>query len=191
MDYNNYKGYKSLPFFQQSEIIYDFTTEFVGKYIAYNSRTKDQMTQAARSGKQNIAEGYMQKSVESKLKLLNVARGSLEELLNDYGDFLRQNSLLLWDKDSTNAKVVRALVYKNYKSYDDYKSYIAAPEGACNAMICLINQTNQLLDQKLRWLEEKFVKEGGFRENLLAKRLKYKGYNNQGKVIKIIYAETY
>jgi len=178
MDYNNYKGYKSLPFFQQSEIIYDFTTEFVGKYIAYNSRTKDQMTQAARSGKQNIAEGYMQKSVESKLKLLNVARGSLEELLNDYGDFLRQNSLLLWDKDSTNAKVVRALVYKNYKSYDDYKSYIAAPEGACNAMICLINQTNQLLDQKLRWLEEKFVKEGGFRENLLAKRLKYKGYNN-------------
>ena len=191
MDYNNYKGYKSLPFFQQSEIIYDFTTEFVGKYIAYNSRTKDQMTQAARSGKQNIAEGYMQKSVESKLKLLNVARGSLEELLNDYGDFLRQNSLLLWGKDSTNAKVVRALVYKNYKSYDDYKSYIAAPEGACNAMICLINQTNQLLDQKLRWLEEKFVKEGGFRENLLAKRLKYKGYNNQGKVIKIIYAETY
>ena len=120
----------------------------------------------------------MQKSVESKLKLLNVARGSLEELLNDYGDFLRQNSLLLWGKDSTNAKVVRALVYKNYKSYDDYKSYIAAPEGACNAMICLINQTNQLLDQKLRWLEEKFVKEGGFRENLLAKRLKYKGYNN-------------
>lgn len=180
MDYNNYKdykGYKSLPFFQQTEIIYDFTAEFVSKYIAYNSRTKDQMTQAARSGKQNIAEGYLQKSVESKLKLLNVARGSLEELLNDYSDFLRQNALPSWGKDSAKAREVRALVYKSYKDYNDYKDYIAAPEGACNAMICLINQTNQLLDQKLRWLEEQFVKEGGFKENLLKKRLDYKYYN--------------
>lgn len=177
MDYKNYKGYKSLPFFKQAEIIYDFTAEFCGKFIDFKSRTRDQMTQAARSGKQNIAEGYLQKSVESKLKLLNVARGSLEELLNDYQDFLRQKGLPLWGKDSAKAREVRALAYNSYKSYNDYKNYIAAPEGACNSMICLINQTNQLLDQKLRWLEEKFVKEGGFRENLLKKRLNYKGYN--------------
>ena len=176
-NYKDYKGYKSLPFFQQSEIIYDFTAEFVAKYIAFNSRTKDQMVQAARSGKQNIAEGYLQKSVESKLKLLNVARGSLEELLNDYSDFLRQNSLPLWGKDSAKAREVRALAYNSYKSYNDYKNYIAAPEGACNAMICLINQTNQLLDQKLRWLEEQFIKEGGFKENLLAKRLAFRNKN--------------
>lgn len=180
MDYNNYKdykGYKSLPFFIQSEIIYDFTVEFAGKFIDFKSRTRDQMVQAARSGKQNIAEGYLQKSVESKLKLLNVARGSLEELLNDYSDFLRQNSLPLWGKEETKAREVRALVYKSYNSYNNYKDYIASGEAACNAMICLINQTNQLLDQKLRWLEEQFIKEGGFKENLLKKRLDYKYYN--------------
>lgn len=165
-------GYKSLPFFKQSEIIYDFTVEFVKRYINYKSRTKDQMEQAARSGKQNIPEGYLQKSLEGRIKLLGVARGSLEELLNDYLDFLRQKGLKLWDKDSPEARAVRRLVYNRYNSYYDYKNYIEqGPEQAANAAICLINQTNRLLDQKLRWLEEKFVSEGGFRENLFRKRL--------------------
>lgn len=164
-------GYRNLPFFRQTEIIYDFTVEFVQKYIDYKSRTKDQMEQAARSGKQNIPEGYLQKSLEGRIKLVGVARGSLEELLNDYLDFLRQRGLRLWDKDSEKAREVRALGYKNYKSYNDYKIYIENPEEAANAMVCLINQTNSLLDQKLRWLEEKFVNEGGFRENLFKKRM--------------------
>lgn len=133
--YKSYNGYKGLPFYQQSEIIYDFTVEFCRLYVDPRSRTYDQMTQAGRSGKQNIAEGYLQRSVEGKLKLLAVSRGSLEELLKDY---------------------------------------ISSPETAANAMICLINQTNNLLDQKLRWLEEQFVKEGGFRENFLKKRLAYR-----------------
>ncbi|MDP1710158.1 MAG: four helix bundle protein, partial [bacterium] len=81
------RGYKTLPFYAQSEIIYDFTVEFCKLYIDYKSRTKDQMEQAGRSGKQNIAEGYLQKSIEGKLKLLAVSRGSLEELLNDYQDY--------------------------------------------------------------------------------------------------------
>lgn len=80
-------GYKSLPFFKQSEIVYDFTFIFCEKYIDKRSRTIDQMIQAARSGKQNIAEGYLEKSIESKIKLIGVARASLEELLNDYQDF--------------------------------------------------------------------------------------------------------
>jgi restriction system protein len=168
------QGYKDLAFFKQSEIIYDFTVEFVKLYVDPRSRTKDQMEQAARSGKQNIAEGYMQKSTEGRLKLLGVARGSLEELLNDYQDFLRQRKFPIWEKDSPEAGRVRALVYKNYKSYNDYKDYIKKPEEAGNAMVCLINQTNGLLDQKLRWLEEKFIKEGGFRENLFKKRMEYK-----------------
>lgn len=167
-------GYKSLPFFKQAEIIYDFTVEFVKLYIDFKSRNKDQMEQAARSGKQNIAEGYLQKSIEGKLKLLNVARGSLEELLNDYLDFLRQRSFSLWEKDSFKAQAVRRLVYNNYNGYKNYKSYITNPEDAANTMVCLINQTDALLDQKLRWLEEKFVKEGGFRENLFKKRLEFK-----------------
>lgn len=167
-------GYKNLPFFKQSEIIYDFTVEFVKRYIDYKSRTKDQMEQAARSGKQNIAEGYLQKSLEGRIKLVGVARGSLEELLNDYLDFLRQRGLKIWPMESPEAKKVRGLVYNNYNSYNDYKNYIENAEEAANAIICLINQTNRLLDQKLRWLEEKFVNEGGFRENLFKKRMEKK-----------------
>ena len=173
-NYNDYKGYKSLPFYLQAEIVYDFTVEFCQHYVDFKSRTKDQMEQAARSGKQNIAEGYLQKSTEGKLKLLGVARGSLEELLNDYQDFLRQKGFNLWTKDDAKSKTVRNIVYKDYKNYNDYKIYISNPENAANAMICLINQTNQLLDAKLRWLQEDFVKNGGFRENLLKKRLAYR-----------------
>ena len=168
------QGYKSLAFYKQSEIIHDFTVEFVKLYINPYSRTKDQMEQSARSGKQNIAEGYTQKSIESKIKLVGVARGSLEELLNDYQDYLRQHDLKLWEKDSPEAKKVRALVYNPYNSYKNYKDYNASGESAANAMICLINQTNQLLDQKLRWMEEQFVKTGGFRENLFKKRMEYR-----------------
>ena len=171
MDEDRSRGYKSLSFFKQAEIIYDFTVGFVKKYIDYKSRTKDQMEQAARSGKQNIPEGYLQKSLEGRIKLLGVARGSLEELLNDFLDFLRQRGLKLWEKDSAKARAVRRLVYNRYNSYNNYKFYMDSPEDAANAAICLINQTNALLDQKLRWLEEKFVNEGGFRENLFRKRM--------------------
>lgn len=168
------KGYKSLPFYIQSEYIYDFTVEFCSLYIDYKSRTKDQMEQAARSGKQNIAEGYLQKSLEGRIKLLGVARGSLEELLNDYQDFLRQKGLKIWEKDHPKSQAVRRLVYNSYNNYKNYKFYIGNPEDAANTMICLINQTNRLLDQKLRWVEEQFVKEGGFRENLFKKRMAFR-----------------
>ncbi len=169
-------GYKNLPFFRQAEIIYDFTVEFCQRYLLGQEKTRlrDQMIQSARSGKQNIAEGYLQKSVEGRLKLLGISRGSFEELLNDYLDFLRQRSLKLWDKNSEEARKVRRLVYNHYNSYNNYKIYLSFPESAANTMICLINQTNQLLDQKLRWLEERFVKEGGFRENLFRKRIEYR-----------------
>ena len=173
---NDYaKGYKSLPFYKQSEIIYDFTIEFVKLYIEKYSRTTDQMIQAARSGKQNIPEGYLQRSLKGRIKLLGVSRGSLEELLNDYMDFLRQKGLQLWDKDSPKAKAVRNNIYKNYNSYNNYKYYLADPENAANAMVCLINQTNRLIDQKIRWLEEQFAKEGGYTENLFKKRMDQRG----------------
>lgn len=167
-------GYKNLPFFLQTQIIFDFTNEFCKRYIEKKSRTYDQMIQAARSGKQNIAEGYMQKSIESRIKLIGVSRGSLEELLNDYQDFIRQHSYKLWPSNSSLAIAVRKLVYNRYNNYNHYKVYITPPDTAANAMICLTNQTNQLLDQKLRWLEEDFVKSGGFRENLFKKRLEYR-----------------
>lgn len=167
-------GYQDLPFFKQTEIIYDCTVEFVKRYIDYKSRTKDQMEQAARSGKQNIPEGYLQKSLEGRIKLVGVARGSLEELLNDFQDCLRQRDLKLWDKNSEDARAIRQLAYNRYNDYKYYKVYIFSPETAANAMICLIHQTNALIDQKLRWLEEKFIREGGFRENLFRKRMEQK-----------------
>lgn len=171
--YNNYKGYKTSPIFGQLTIIFDFTSDFTTQYIA-SHRRKDQLDEAARSAKQCWAEGALEKSIESRLKLWGVARASLEELLQDYLDFLRQRSLPLWGKDSAKARGVRALAYKHYKSYNDYKGYIGNPEGAANVMITLINQTNQLMDQKYRWEEDKFVKEGGFREKLFRKRIQYK-----------------
>lgn len=187
--YNNYKnyrgykqslkpgGYKTLPFFKQAEIIYDGTVEFCDLYIR-SLRQKEQMTQAARSGKQCIAEGYLQKSIEGRLKMLGVSRGSYEELLNDYLDFLRQRNLPLWEKDDSRSLAIRRIAYKDYKNYKDYKIYIEkSPETAANTLICLLNQTNSLLDQKLRWTEEKFVREGGFRENLFRKRREFKKKN--------------
>ena len=176
-NYKEYKGYKSLAIFKQAEIIHDFTVEFVKLYVDCKSRTRDQMEQAARSGKQNIPEGYLQKKLESRLDLLSVARGSLEELLNDYLDFLRQRGFPIWEKEDPRAKAVRALVYKDYKSYNDYKSYMASPENAANCMVCLINQTNELLDNKIRWTREEIVKTGGSREKLWEQRKEYKRQN--------------
>jgi len=174
------QGYKSLPFFKQATIIYDFTQGFCDRYISKRSRTHDQMVQAARSGKQNIAEGYILKSLKGRIKLLGVSRGSLEELLEDYKDFLRYKGLKAWGLNSLEAKTARALVYKkpneynNYNVYNDYKVYIKDGESAANIMVCLINQTNMLLDNKIRWMEEKFIKEGGYTENLFKKRLNEK-----------------
>ena len=76
--------------------------------------------------------------------------------------------------NDSEARKVRSFVSNDYNSYKNYKDYISEPEAAANAMLCLINQTNRLIDQKLRWLEEKFVNEGGFRENLFKKRMEKK-----------------
>jgi len=131
------------------------------------------MEQAARSCKQNIVEGTQasRTSKKTELKLLGVARASLQELLEDYEDYLRQHGLKLWEKDSEKSKAVRGIPYRTDKSYQSYRSYISSPEDAANAMICLINQTNYLLDKQITALEEKFVNEGGYTENLFKKRL--------------------
>ena len=91
---------------------------------------------------------------------------------------MRQNNLPIWTKEDLRARKIRGLVYNNYNDYKNYKIYIENPEESANSMICLINQTNQLIDQKLRWLEEKFVNEGGFSENLFKRRLEKRGKDN-------------
>lgn len=164
--------YKDLKTYQNAVIIHDFTVEFCRRYIDYKSRTKDQMEQAARSGKQNIVEGSAASptSKKTEMKLMGVALASLKELLEDYEDYLRQHNLSLWDKDSTKAQTVRALVYTPHKSYTTYKSYITPPEAACNSMLCLISQTTYLLSHQITALKEQFMKEGGFTENLYKER---------------------
>jgi four helix bundle suffix protein len=167
-------GYRELQSYQMAEIVYDATVMFCNRLIDRRSRTHDQMVQAARSGKQNIAEGSMASGTSKKteLKLVGVARASLEELLLDFQDYLRQQSLPLWGKEHPKAREVRALCYRKNRSYTTYKTYVEAstPEVAANTMICAIHQTNYLLDQQLRILEKEFLKEGGFTERLYRTR---------------------
>ena len=134
------------------------------------------MVQAARSGRQNIAEGSQASGTSKKteLKLVGVARASLEELLLDYEDFLRHRGMNLWSKTHPMAQVIRRLAYDKNRSYLTYRSYIeqSPPEVAANTIICLIHQTNYLLDQQLRQLERAFLTEGGFTERLYRERKK-------------------
>jgi len=132
------------------------------------------MVQAARSGRQNIAEGSQASGTSKKfeLKLVGVARASLEELRLDYEDFLRQRGLVLWGKDHQTAQVGRRLAYEANRSYSTYRSYIetSPPEVAANTIVCLIHQTKYLLDQQLHQLEKAFLEEGGFTERLYKAR---------------------
>jgi four helix bundle suffix protein len=166
-------GFRDLKSYQMSEIVYDGTLIFCDRWINRRSRTHDQMVQAARSGKQNIAEGSMASGTSKKfeLKLVGVARASLEELLLDYQDFLRQRKLPLWGKENPKAQKIRRLAFLKNRSYRTYKTYIENyPETAANTLICLIHQTNFLLDQQLRQLEKQFLAQGGFTEKLYRAR---------------------
>jgi restriction system protein len=178
-------GYSGLKCYQMTEIIYDATAAFCKRFIDRRSRTNDQMVQAARSGKQNIVEGSQASGTSKKmeLKLISVARASLEELLEDYRDFLRQRELALWDKDHPQSQAMRKLAYFRDRSYLTYKTYVeeAEAEVAANTLICLIHQANYLLDQLLRQLEEEFTKEGGFTERLYKTRLTARASNSRLK----------
>jgi four helix bundle suffix protein len=167
-------GFRSLKSYQMSEIVYDATVAFCDRWIGRRSRTHDQMVQAARSGKQNIAEGSTASGTFKKieLKLVGIARASPEELLLDYQDFLRQRYLPLWGKHHPRAQKIRKLAYASNRSYMTYRTYIenSPPEFAANSMICLIHQTNFLLDRQLRQLEQHFLEHGGFTERLYRSR---------------------
>lgn len=166
-------GYRNLKSYQMAEIIYDLTVIFCKKYMSYKTyktytRTYDQMVQAGRSGKQNIAEASTDSGTSKKteLKLIGIARGSLEELLLDYEDFIRQNSLLLWLPNDLRVKTIRNLCYVPNKSYTTYMTYMSNPESAANCLVCLIHQANFLLDRQLDALQKEFLEKGGFTERL-------------------------
>jgi len=168
-------GYEDLLSFKKARIVYDGTVCFCARFVEKRDRTYDQMVQAARSGKQNIFEGSKASgtSKETEIKLINVARARLEELLEDYRDFLRVRELPLWEKSCREALFVRRLGAKKDASYESYRTYLETrpPAVAANILICLIHQTNYLLDQLLRQLEKAFVEEGGLRERMTRARL--------------------
>lgn len=170
-------GYRNLKSYQTATIIYDLTMQFCEQHVRHYSRTRDQMEQAARSGKSTIAEGSQDSatSKKSELKLLGVSRGSLEELLGDYEDFLRQQGLTQWPKNHPKVLEIRALAYKTNRTYKTYETYLENPEDFANCVICLIHQANYLLDRQLQTLEKDFVENGGYTENLFKRRLKKRG----------------
>jgi four helix bundle suffix protein len=182
-------GYRDLRSFQTATLIYDGTWHFCERFIDRRSRTHDQMVQAARSGRQNIAEGNHAGAVSTKseMELTNVARGSLEELLLDYQDYLRHRKLPLWPKTSREVSQVRALSQQvsaitdpedagdraRYALYEPWLENESAVIAA-NTLICLIHQANYLLDQQLSTLEQQFIETGGFSEQLAAARIAHR-----------------
>jgi four helix bundle suffix protein len=178
-------GYEDLLSFRKARIVYDGTVRFCDRFLEKRDRTVDQMVQAARSGKQNILEGCMASgtSKETEIKLVNVARASLEELLEDYRDFLRTRNHLLWGKNSREAMFVRKVGAMSDVSYESYRTYIETrpPDTVANILICLIHQTNYLLDQQLRALEKAFVAEGGLRERMTRARLDARRQPHRGQ----------
>jgi four helix bundle suffix protein len=176
-------NYAELLSFQKAEIVYDLTFRFCHKFLAKGDRTIDQMIQSARSGKKNILEGSKASitSKETEIKLTNVARASLEELLDDYRDYLRARDFKIWDKDSKEAQYVRKLGRKTAQTYEDYREFVATrpPEVIANIAICLIHQANYLIDQQLRRLEKDFLEQGGLRERMTRARLQHRNQPTQ------------
>jgi restriction system protein len=186
-------GYRDTCSFQTSTVIYDATVWFCEKFLDPRSRTVDQMVQAARSGRQNIAEGSRAAATSSQteLRLVNVARASLEELLLDYEDFLRHRRLTQWASDSDEALAVRKVPQQFKRDQADrsnltdlsnqerstlYSRWLenADPAVRANALICLINQANYLLDQQITALEKQFIEGGGYSEQLAAQRMAHR-----------------
>ena len=174
-------SYRTFLAYRKAEVIYDMTYYFCRKYLKCGDRTIDQMVQAARSGKQNIIEGKeaARTSYETLLKLINVARSSLQELLADYEDYLRVRNLKLWLKDSAEVRAMRRLGCE-HKDSEFFLSLAKTrnDEVVANMVIVLICQADVLLDRYGQKQKEKFLKEGGFRENLTKERLEYR--NNKG-----------
>jgi four helix bundle suffix protein len=186
-------GYRTSASFQTATLIYDATYWFCEKFLDPHSRTVDQMIQAARSGRQNIAEGSRAAATSSQteLRLLNVARASLEELLLDFEDYLRHRHLPQWQQDSPDARAVRGVPGRfkadrtdqsNLTDLTDQERWAlyapwleaADPVVRANAIICLIHQASFLLDQQIASLEKSFVEEGGYSEQLAAARLAHR-----------------
>ena len=170
-------NFRKLIAYQKAECIYDITFYFANTYLTKGDRTVDQMVQAARSGKQNIAEGAAAaaSSAEMEIKLINVAKASLQELLLDYEDFLRVRNLALWDVNSEKAKTTRKVCSR----HNDSSFYLDAirhrsPETIANIAITIIHQTDVFLRKLIERLQQDFLHNGGIKEQMYRARINYR-----------------
>ena len=172
--------YRNLRVYQVTEMVYDITYYFTQHYLSKGDRTVDQMVQAARSGKQNIAEGNQAAatSSETEIKLTNVAKASLEELLDDYEDYLRVRNMQQWGPLHPRYEKMRQYA----RSEEIKKAYAATiqrmnDEEIANLCITLIHQAIYMLHKLLVTMQTRFVKEGGIKERMYQSRINYR--NNQ------------
>jgi four helix bundle suffix protein len=174
-------NYRGLAFYKKAEILYDLTFYFTKRFLGKGDRTVDQMVQAARSGKQNIAEGSAAAatSSETELKLTNVARASMKELLVDYEDYLRVRGLQLWPKEDPRARQTLTFC-KNHDQVEDYMADIdrRSDEAIANIAIALLHQFDIMIARYIDYLQKTFTEQGGIREQMTAARL---GYRNSQK----------
>ncbi len=180
--YQTTGNYRDLLCYQKAEAIYDITYHFCHSYLQKGDRSIDQMIQAARSGKQDIVEGYAASttSKETEIKLISVAKASLHELLIDYEDYLRTRRHRQWEDDSIELQTMRDLGRK----HNDTAFYMPIvksrpPQTIANMAICLIRQTDYLLAKLQKTLGEQFLKEGGFRERM--SRMRQEQRRNESK----------
>ncbi len=178
-------GYQLLLSYRKAVIVYEGTVCFCRRFLDKRSRTVEQMVQAARSGKQNIVEGSKASatSKEGEIKLTNVARASLEELLEDYRDFLRERRLDLWAKDCKEALWVRRAGAAPTVTYETFRHILESRSAgvAANVLVCLIHQANFMLDRQLRRLEKDFLEQGGLRERMTRARLRRRDGEERGR----------
>lgn len=182
-------GYEYLVAYKLTVPIYDYTVVFCSRWIPKYSRTTDQMVQAARSGMQNLAEGYSQESLAGYIKLAGVSHGSLEELLKDYFSYCRQHKLAIWEKERV-VREVRELrevwdIIRKTKTLPDAPDFPDLPKDpvvAANLMITLVHQASYFISKLIVSLKVKHEKEGGFSEKLLRRRLEYRRKGSRGTV---------
>ena len=175
-------NYRGLLVYQKAECVYDLTFYFAHHYfVERKDRTIDQVVQAARSAKQNIAEGCAaaSTSAETEIKLIGVARASMKETLEDFKDYLRTRHLEEWAVDDPRTRQTQEYCKKHNRP-EDYMKDIEkrSPEALCNIAITLICQYDVMMGRLLDRLQKDFVEKGGIREQMTAARL---GYRNEQK----------
>lgn len=175
--------WKQLYFYQKSDALYQMTFVFCTRFLPpHGDRTVDQMVQAARSGKQNIVEGSEdgKTSTEMELRLLNVARSSLQELRQDYEDYLNTRDLTLWT--SSHPRYSPLLEFcRKHNSYSDYKPFVNrwTDEEFCNTAITICHIVDRMMCSYLNRLQKEFVEHGGIKERMYASRTGYRQQQDQ------------